>query len=179
VRYTFSKAGRYLVATTFTVRAQEFTQEFYVKVEGVPKMSASESDTTTVKEFDSYTVRFKAPPTIKVGPQMQKFTYTIEKDGKPVTDLQSYLAAPMHLAVVKDDLRKFFHTHGLLPQSLIDRVFIPRDPTVQVHEYLPDAFGPNIEAYMNFQTPGTYIVFGEFKHQGKVIVTKFSVEVRE
>jgi hypothetical protein len=167
------------VATTFTVRAQEFTQEFYVKVEGEPTMSASETEAASIKEFDGYTVLFTTPTAIKVGRQMQKFTYTIEKNGKPVTDLQSYLAAPMHLAVVKDDLRKFFHTHGLLPQSLIDSIFNPRDPNVQVHEYLPDAFGPNVDAYMNFQTPGAYIVFGEFKHQGKVTVTKFSVEVRE
>ncbi len=179
VRYAFPKAGRYLVAATFTVRAQEFTQEFYVKVDGESKMSASESDTANVKEFYGYTVRFKAPKTVTSGSQMQKFTYTIEKDGKPVTDLQSYLAAPMHLAVVKNDLRKFFHTHGLLPQAFIDSIVNPRDPKVQVHEYLPDAFGPKIEAYMNFQTPGTYIVFGEFKHQGKVIVTKFGVEVKE
>lgn len=43
--------------------------------------------------------------------------------------------------------------------------------------YLPAVFGPNVEAHATFPEPGVYYLFGEFKHEGKVLVSKFAITV--
>ena len=95
------------------------------------------------------------------------FKYSIKKDGKAITDLEPYLGAAMHIAVVKDDLSEFIHTHGELTSNL---------SKTHIHALPPARFGPEIFSAVNFSTPGTYFIFAEFKHQGQVVVTRFAVQ---
>lgn len=176
--YTFPKAGRYIVAVDFTIRAQEFAQEFYVDVEGSPRIADGQPqlDTARTQVFDGYTVTLDAPATIRAKNGV-RLSYVIQKDGKPIEDLQPYLAAPMHLAVMRDDLRYFSHGHGQLPRSPLEWIIDPSPPT-RAHASMSDSFGPVIEAGLVFPVPGRYVLFGEFRHQGKRVVTKFAVEVK-
>jgi hypothetical protein len=97
--------------------------------------------------------------------------YFIEKDGKPVADLETYLAALMHLAVIKTDHRYFIHAHGEAPGSP------SAHPAGHIHGAALNGFGPFIEANVTFPVKGIYQIFSEIKHQGKVIVTSFMVKV--
>ena len=45
------------------------------------------------------------------------------------------------------------------------------------HDDLPAAFGPDIYLHYTFPRPGIYVIFSEFKHNNKVVTTKFMVEV--
>jgi Cu+-exporting ATPase len=178
--YTFPKPGRYLIAVDFTVRAQEFSQEFLLDVSGPPalqKAADPPSDAYTVRVGDT-DVTFVAPAAVRSGVgTMAQVSFAFSQNGRDVTDLQPYLAAPMHIAVVRDDLRYFVHSHGQLPRPLWDRLTNLSPPT-HVHTALPDLFGPRVDATVSFPAPGTYAVFGEFKRGGKVYAARFFVHAR-
>ena len=101
--------------------------------------------------------------------------YRFNKKGAPVTDLQPYIAAIMHVEVISADLKQFIHEHG----------FVPGMPIMEMQGHqmmqamsLPSAFGPEIKVPMTFPAVGLYMIFGEVKHKGKVILTNFMVEVK-
>lgn len=176
--YTFPKAGKYLVAANYYVRSHQFVQRFYVTVTGVPSMSAATDDFATKKTFDGYDVQFSAPTDIVAG-QVVKLGYLIDKSGSPVTDLEPYLSAAMHVGIVSSDLQTFIHTHGqvFLPGSAALQQLFASYVTYHNH-FVPDKFGPKIQLNVAFPFPGTWTLFGEFKHQGKIVVTRFKVKVK-
>jgi len=167
---------------------KELSKVFYVTVAGYDKMEpgiglAADQDgnRSQTKEFDGYSVTFVAPKIIRAGEKV-KLYYNIEEDGKPVRDLEPYLGAAMHIAIVRQDLGRFTHTHGEAhqPGSMWFQQLLGKYFKYHAH-FAPDKFGPAVVTQpwtTIFPTDGTYQVFGEFKHDGKVIVTNFSVNVK-
>ena len=89
-----------------------------------------------------------------------------------MTNLEPYLGAAMHLAVVSEDLKVFIHVHGSVPGASHDH-----------HDHLhaappPERFGPEIDSDMVFPGKGVYKIFSQVKHQGKVLVFDFMVNVQ-
>ena len=177
VRYTFPKAGRYLVSADFMERGYAFSDQFYLNVGATSAMSAPEGENFSLEDgVDGYEVSLKtSPATLKAG-EPATLDYHIEKDGKPFTEMTPYLAVPMHISIIRDDLMGFLHIHGLLPVSLGGKLL--GESIHASHLLLPDHFGPEIEA-TNFAFPaaGVYHIFGEFSAAGKVVVTHFTVKV--
>jgi methionine-rich copper-binding protein CopC/putative copper export protein len=177
VQYTFPHPGRYLVAIDFTERAQPFAQEFYVTVPGKDSPAAAVPDVPGAGSFQGYNVHLSTDGPVTSGKPVT-LRYAITKDGKPVRDLEPYLAAPMHLLIARQDLREYQHAHAEIPQTFWESILTPRTiATTHTHAYLPDRFGPDLEALVQFPQPGTYLVFGEFRHQGKIIQTRFVLRV--
>jgi len=177
VHYTFPKDGRYMVSVDFMERGYIFSDQFYLNV-GTPGAMGGPgpADYSTRKNFDGYEVTFHASPsTLKAG-EPATLDYHIEKDGKPVTNMEPYLAVPMHISIIREDLMGFLHTHGLLPVSFVGKLL--GESIHASHLFLPDKFGPDIEA-TNFAFPsaGIFHVYGEFQVNGKVVVTQFTVKV--
>jgi len=170
VNYSFPKAGRYLVALDSAVHDLHFSKQFFINITGEPNMAATGTDFSRVKKSGDYVIRLTVPEHMKEG-QETTLGYFIEKDGKPVSDLEPYLAALMHLAVIKTDLGYFIHAHGEAPGSS------PAHPEGHIHGTTRKEFGPVIEANVIFPVKGMYQIFSEIKHQGKVIVTSFIVKV--
>jgi hypothetical protein len=80
----------------------------------------------------------------------------------------------MHLAIVKEDLSQFIHTHGEVhtPGSA------PAPAGSHLHNAaLPHNFGPEVESHVTFPEAGIYHIFGEFKHEGRVVQSHFVVKV--
>lgn len=98
--------------------------------------------------------------------------YVFRKEGKPVTDLEPWLEAPMHLAIVSSDLKYFMHVHGEVPGMSSGG-----HAEDHMHMLIPAKFGPDIEVPVVFPAKGLYEVFGQVRHNGKIILTKFMVEV--
>jgi len=96
--YTFPKAGRYTILVDYVVRSRQFSEQFFVNVGGEPKMERAQVNLSREKTFDGYRVTFSAPQNIRAGKEV-KLSYNIEKDGKPVRNLEPYLAASMHLSI--------------------------------------------------------------------------------
>ncbi len=176
VRYTFPKPGQYMVSVDFTERGYLFSDQFYLNA-GSAIMSAPKDETFSSQEsVDGYDVALKtSPATLKAG-AAATLDYHIERDHKPLTDMNPYLAVPMHISIIRDDLMGFLHIHGLLPVSLVGKLL--GESMHASHLFLPSKFGPDIEA-TNFIFPssGIYHIFGEFSVAGKVIVTQFTVKV--
>ena len=200
---TFPGAGRYLIAANFKYKGEavSFTKIFDV---GQRNISSLEKDFSREKTFEGYNVAFNGEEKIIAGREAH-IKYTISKDVHPVANLAPYLGAAMHFAIVSADLSSFAHTHGTLTDEsmytmmdghdnsdghhefdFIRRVSAHGGPTEdsrglmndnEEHEDLPSAFGPDIYFHYAFPRPGIYAIFGEFEHEGKVVTTKFMVEV--
>jgi len=174
ISYVFPKAGKYLVAVDFTVRSKLFVESFFVNVGGLSLQANLQKDFSLSKNFNSYQVALKTSPAkIKSGEEII-LQYNIKKADNPVTDLQAYLNSPMHISIIKEDLSKFMHTHGWLPKSGLNKILGTGIHTQ--HLFLPEKFGPNIESRLTFPGPGAYHIFGEFKHNGKVVPTHFMLK---
>lgn len=177
VQYAFPKPGRYLVSVDYAERGYIFSDQFYLNVGPSSTMSAPQSENFSMQgKFDGYDVTLKTSPgTLKAGAPAT-LDYHIEKDGKPFTEMTPYLAVPMHISIIRDDLMAFLHIHGLLPVSLAGKLL--GESIHASHLLLPDKFGPDIEATnFSFPSAGVYHIFGEFSAAGKVVVTQFTVKV--
>ncbi len=169
LRYTFPKAGTYLVGIDFATEDGIYSKTTMLTVGGSPAMTVPRSDLSRLKSFGLYEVSLGVPGAIKAGKETT-LTYTIEKNGKPVADLQPYLGAPMHLAVASADLKHFIHTHGSLPGG-------SEGHENHAHAMLPERFGPTIEVSVVFPSRGVYAIFSQTEHKGNVLLFPFMVDV--
>ncbi len=88
--------------------------------------------------------------------------FRLSDHGRPVTDLEPYMGAMGHCAIISADTSGFLHCH---PEQLFP-------PT-------PDGRGgPDVAFHAEFPTPGLYKVWGQFQRGGKVVVADFVVDVR-
>jgi hypothetical protein len=132
------------------------------------------------EETDGYAVSLQKPDAIKAGVPVS-LVYRFTEDGAPVTDLRPYLGAPLHLAVVKEDLSQFQHEHGTVPgeEHAGGTDHGSGHDGYVSHEYEgPSAFGPELTATLSFSEPGTYYLFGQAAHGDRLLITRFPVEVR-
>jgi hypothetical protein len=170
IRYSFPQGGRYLIALDSAAHDMHFSKQLFIEVTGEPAMMVAGHDFSRMKKFGDYGIRLTVPEPIKAGKETT-LAYYIEKNGTPVSDLEPYLAALMHLAVIKADLNNFIHAHGEAPGSP------SAHPAGHIHGTAVQGYGPFIEATVTFPVKGTYQIFSEIKHQGKVIVASFMVTV--
>jgi len=177
VHYTFPKPGKYLVSVDYTERAYIFSDQFYLNVGAPGAMSAPQAENFSLREnVDGYDVTLKTSPTVLKAGAPATLDYHVEKDGKPFTEMNPYLAVPMHLSIIRDDLMSFLHIHGLLPVSFVGKLL--GESVHASHLFLPNNFGPDIEATdFSFPSPGIYHIFAEFSAAGKIVVTQFTVKV--
>ena len=173
LRFTFPKAGEYLIGLDFATADGLYSKTAYIKVSGQPRMGEPKIDFSTEKDFGPYHVTLKiSPDDIKAGRETT-LRYLIKKNKKPVTDLSPYLGAPMHLAVVLADLKQFIHAHGVIPgesHTHMDHMHMHAEPG--------EKFGPEIESVVVFPVKGVYKIFSQVKHHGKVILFDFMVNVQ-
>jgi hypothetical protein len=118
-----------------------------------PKPLPAPSRTATVGD---YTVAVDGD--VEAGAQ-SKLTLSVAKDGKPVTDLQPYLAAYGHLVALRDGDLAYLHVH---PDGE------PGDGRTEP--------GPRITFYAEFPSEGSYRLYLDFKHDGVVRTAEFTVE---
>jgi hypothetical protein len=116
-----------------------------------PMTSARPSRTTTV---DGYDVSLDGDLTAGAS---SKLTLNVAKDGRPVTDLQPYLAAYGHLVAIRDGDLAYLHVH---PDGDID------DPATEP--------GPDITFYADVPSASTYRLFLDFQHAGVVRTAAFT-----
>src|SRR3989344_729824 len=172
VRFAPPKGGEYIVAVDAKTMAGHIAQQFKLFVSGAPVMISPMADFSRQGVFGSYDVLLSAPAEVNVGEDVM-LSYTIQKNGKPITDLTPYLGAPMHLAVVHNSFKDFFHTHAQITDSDASH-----GGDHDIHGVLPESFGPGLEARMAFSQKGLYHIFGELSRGGEKILTHFQIEVK-
>jgi putative copper export protein len=173
LRFTFPKAGGYIIGLDFATAEGLYSKTVDIKVSGQPRMGDPKFDFSTEKHAGPYHITLKrSPDDIKAGRETT-LRYLIKKNRKSVTDLSPYLGAPMHLAVVLADLKQFIHAHGIIPgesQTHMDHMHMHAEPG--------EKFGPEIESVVVFPVKGVYKIFSQVQHQGKVILFDFMVKVQ-
>jgi hypothetical protein len=195
VSFPFPQAGRYVVAGDFMSGRGSHTARFIVDVTGVEPTGAPDGaaappgvrvveieaeDRYTRPIFlrgaestDGYTVSLQKPDEVRAGEPVS-LVYRFSRDATPVTDLRPYLAAPLHLAIVKNDLTQFMHEHGTAA--------VPGHSGHSGHgdheSQVPAVFGPEITATVTFPEPGTWYVFGQAARGDKLLNTRSTIEVR-
>ena len=180
VRFTFPKAGRYTIAVDFAVRDKGYSELLDLEVSGSPAMGSVHRDLSREKVFDGYSVKLAVSPEQPVAGKETMLRYTILKDGTPVTDIEPYLSAAMHLAVINEGAGKYFvHAHGDRPGAMQHTGHEGHMASHMEHSSPPGAvYGPEIEARVVFPAKGMYKIFSEIGHQGKVRLLDFMVNVQ-
>lgn len=82
-------------------------------------------------------------------------TFRVERDGRPVTDLQPYLGARGHLVALREGDLAFLHVHPL------------DDATA----------GDAVSFRVEWPSAGRYRLFLQFRHRGRVVTAPFTREV--
>lgn len=158
VPLTFAEAGEYKIFADFFplwgIHNAVVGADVSVAGNFQPHQLPAPSNTATV---DGYTATMKG--SLSAG-KMSDLTISIAKDGKPVTDLEPYLAAFGHLVVLRDGDLAYLHVH---PQGT------PGDGRTKS--------GPDITFMATPPTFGTYRMFLDFQHGGVVRTAVFTVHV--
>ena len=171
VKFNFPKAGSYIIGVDFAAGERLISGHFLVEVSGAPHLGILQKDFSRKKRFGGYEVTLTSlPETIRAGEEVT-LNYNFKKQNKPVTDLEPYLSAPMHVAIISADLKYFMHEHGEL------HGISHSNYKNGMHMAMPGRFGPQITVHAVFPARGVYQIFGQVEHNGKVILTSFMVKV--
>ncbi|GAA4619681.1 hypothetical protein GCM10023196_000650 [Actinoallomurus vinaceus] len=120
--------------------------------DAAPRPLPAPATTATV---DGYTVTLKGALTAG---RASRLDLTISRDGRPVTDLQPYLAAYGHLVALRQGDLAYLHVH---PDGE------PGDGKTKP--------GPTVTFYAEAPSAGTYRLYLDFQHQGTVHTAEFTV----
>ncbi|GAB3418992.1 hypothetical protein [Flindersiella endophytica] len=152
----FARAGTYRVFADFQPagRAAPLTLGADLTVPGnqVPRALPSER---LVAGLSGYTIQRTG--TLTPG-RRSRLTFTISRAGRPVTDLEPYLESYGHLVVLRSGDLAYLHVHP--EPSSAGRA----GPTVTFDTEVPSA--------------GTYRLFLDFRHQGRIRTAEFTVVAR-
>ena len=95
------------------------------------------------------------------------FAFTDARTGRPIDDLQPFLAAAGHVVVMRADGATFAHEHAEVEDDRGRLVLAMPGQT----------FGPELDVHAEFDTPGTYQMWGQFRlADGDVLTVPFTVE---
>ena len=157
IPFTFTAGGTWRMFTDFqpTAHGRTLTLGADVNVSGL-YIPVPLNEPTSVFSIDGYDVTLAGTP---VAGKESELTFSISKAGKLVTDLQAYLGAFGHLVSLRGGDLAYLHTH----------------PSTEAKAGLKG--GPQITFGTTFPTAGTYSLFLDFQHAGKVRTAEFTVNV--
>ncbi|MER5556470.1 hypothetical protein ABT001_33270 [Streptomyces sp. NPDC002793] len=150
-------AGDYRVFADFTPagkNADDLTLGADLAVSGAYKAKELPKPART-STVDGYTVSLNG--TLRPDAP-EHLTFTVRKDGRPVSDLQPYLGAYGHLVALRAGDLAYLHVH---PDGA------PGDGSTEP--------GPGVSFTATAPSPATYRLFLDFKHDGVVRTAAFTV----
>lgn len=174
----FPRAGTYVLYDEFKRGGQTVLDRRELEVGGGAEGpdAASLSPDTEPKTAGGLTASLEAPDEVRAGREAT-FTYTLKKeDGAPADDLEPYLGAAAHVAIVSEDTREFAHTHGEASNGTPGSGG-GHGGTGHAGHGGGRALGPEIAFTHAFGEPGLYKVWAQFNHHGDVVAVPFVVEV--
>lgn len=178
----FPVGGTYVLFDEFVRDGRKVLDRREVEVGAGGGAASLSPDLLEPKTIDGLTVSLETPEEIRTGEEAT-FTYTLKKeDGTLAGDLEPYLGAPAHVAIVSEDTEEFAHTHG--EDDASEEASTGEHGKTEASEGGDHAghgegqtFGPEIGFHHTFDGPGAYKVWAEFNHHGNVVAVPFVVEV--
>jgi Cu+-exporting ATPase len=170
VEMTFPTAGRYIINTEFRRRGDmgDLHARQTIRIGGPVEAPAPVRPTPRVVVIDG--VRVELTGDAHAGETSDlTFTFTDAGNGKALDNFQPYLAAAGHVVIMRADGTTFSHEHADVRDSDGDPVFALPGQT----------FGPTMPVHAEFDTPGTYRLWGQFRlASGKVLTVPFTLDAR-
>ena len=168
VDVTFPTPGRYIVNTEFRQRGEmaDVHQRQLVTVAGTAPAPVTQSVSPRTVVVDGVQVELGGEA--RVGePSDLHFEFTDAATGRPVDDLQPFLAAAGHVVIMRGDGATFAHEHAEVEDDRGRPVFATPG----------QEFGPELDVHAEFTTPGTYRLWGQFRRaDGHVLTVPFTVQ---
>jgi hypothetical protein len=169
--FTFPQSGEYVVAVDYANQLRSESQYFRVTV-GENK---SENAPQFPDRQDAQGIPVTLSRSLITAGEPTALLFTFGTLTEPIADLQPYLGAAAHVAIVKSDLSEFIHTHGEVHTVGTS----PTKVTGHIHTPPPSKFGPKVESHVVFPSAGLYTVNLEFKRDEIVSRVPFTVRVEE
>ncbi len=170
VRATFPTAGAYTLHTEFRRQGQmaDVLDTHQVTIAGPAPTAATVPD-GDVRSSTTHGVRVRLDGQARVGDTSDlTLRLTRQRSGDPVSDLQPYLGAAGHVAVMRADGSAFAHRHAETFDHQGRPVFALPGTT----------FGPALKLHVDFDRPGAYRLWAQFRlGDGTVITAPFVVHV--
>jgi Cu+-exporting ATPase len=170
VELTFPTAGQYVVNAEFRRQGQlgdvHVRQVLTVAGAAPAPVTLAEGPRSTVIDG----VRVQLDGAAEAG-QVSDLHYTLTDaaTGRPVTNLQPYLAAAGHIVVMRADGATFAHEHAEVTDADGRPVFALPGTT----------FGPQLDVHAEFPTAGLYRLWAQFRlADGDLITIPFTVRAR-
>ncbi len=183
--FSFPRPGEYVLYHEFTPSgAGEQVVPVTVHVEGAPPRPVPlVVDSESSKLVDGYSVRLETAGPIRAGREAV-LSYNISRRRQPVSDLEPYLGAIGHLAVVSEDLKHFVHSHPLGKDHLDGSHHGDEERGAQRHDehsehggIIAGSTGTVVSFHARFPQAGLYKAWAGFKHRGRVFTVPFLLEV--
>ncbi len=170
IDHNFAESGRYKM--WMDVKPKGGTQiltAFRFNVEGQPVHSRASTiapDQTLVKKIladgQSYQVILNfQPEDLAPGKDVTLGFEIRDANGKPIRNLEPLMAAGGHCVIIDADAREFLHVH----------------PAEEVQDVPSWRGGPSISFLANFTKPSLYRAWGQFQHEGRLMIADFTFEV--
>jgi len=173
--FTFPRAGNFLLFADLTPKGDR-NQVFPIAVQIAgtkPKIPDLKVSGKGPKKFGTYSVTFAVQPKA-IAEKPVSLVFKLTQNGKPVKDLQPYLGTLGHVVGVSEDTTQYIHAHP--PGHAHGGGH--HDAGHAAAAALPTG-GPDVTFMTTFPRPGLYKVWGQFLHQGKILVADFVVSVKE
>lgn len=168
VQVTFPTAGTYVVNTEFREQGEmaDVHQRQLITIAGnapEPVILTAGPRTVVVNGIE---VALVGEAVVGESSDLH-FNFTDATTGEPIGDLQPFLAAAGHVVVMKADAQTFSHEHAEVEDAQGRPVFA-----------LPgETFGPELDVHAEFDTPGVYQLWGQFRlANGDVLTVPFTVQ---
>ncbi|MBX3356634.1 MAG: hypothetical protein KF724_13130, partial [Phycisphaeraceae bacterium] len=197
---TFPAGGEYTLYFDFTPKGSP-QQVVPVKVTamGTPKPAVPLTvDADKPKTIDGFTVALDTEGAIKASGKAH-MSFTITKDGKPVTTLRPYLGAMGHLVIISEDGTQFVHAHpheggehgadghdahgGHGAEAKKDEHAGHGGSASKTADAGKGLGGPKVDFEAHFKQPGTYKAWAQFNvgtaEKERVLTVPFTFTVEK
>jgi hypothetical protein len=161
--FAFPIAGNYRIYTDFTVGSHDGSGghtavQYQDVIVGAPSSAPPIplGNPTNTASVNGTTIDLAVKPG-KSGLE-RKLTFTLDRNGKAVSDLQKYLGALGHLVVIREGDLEYIHTHTKAT-----------DVSKQ---------NGKVDFTVDFNQPGTYKAFVQFQRDGQVMTASYVITVK-
>jgi hypothetical protein len=153
----FPAGGEYRLIADFQPSGGDAMSKMtWVRIEGHPaKPVPVVPDTSLDKTFDGKRVKLSIDQLAANKELTLKFSFTDDKTGQPITDLQPYLGAIGHVVILTEDGEQYLHVHADEGQGT----------------------GPYATFETSFPKSGTYKIWGQFQRDNQVFTASYVVNV--
>jgi len=136
---------------------------------GLPE-GKTQADYTRAELPEYQVALMPMPAKIQAGEDVMLHFQVRDESGKPLENLQPYLGANGHCVILSADPKIYLHSHPTDGEHKMEGMDMPMEST-------PASSGADVMFHTNFPRAGLYKIWGQFKHNDKIITAPFVVNV--